>query len=369
LTRTGVAVIIVPRYPRHNMRKNDRRLTILVVPHNDSAPLTLSFPRWLVPSVLLLFIGLLLVVGYVLVRYQQLSMQYYALSHEQQVDFERGRGMRSTILTQQDDVKALTDEVRQVQSEMDSILKLSQQVRQLLGLPQAVPPPQPDGATPQSLLQLPGIGGDGGAMRAAGSASPAGAARPSMLLAWESEQSLQQLHPAIPWAEKELQYLASQALQRLGRIDPSRRGTFTELEAQLKLLNAAPTLWPVRGRITSNFGWRPALFDSTKREFHTGLDIGVWYFTPVHATRDGIVTYSGWRDGYGNTVEITHDMGYMTLYGHNFDLTVKAGQRVKAGDVIARSGQTGYANGPHVHYEVRLNGVPLDPLRFLDLKP
>jgi murein DD-endopeptidase MepM/ murein hydrolase activator NlpD len=351
------------------MRKKDRRLTILVVPHNDSAPLTLSFPRWLVPSILGLGISLLLIVGYVLVRYQRLSERYDALSHEQQVDFERGRGMRSTILTQQDDVKALTDEVRQVQSEMDGIRKLSDQVRQVLGLPKAVPPQQPAGATPQSMLQLPGIGGDGGAARVPGSASPSSAARPSMLLAWESELTLQELHPTIPWAEKELQYLANQAILRVGRIDPSRRGTLTELEAQLKLLAAAPGLWPVYGRITSDFGWRTALFDATKREFHSGIDIGVWYFTPVHATRDGIVTYSGWREGYGNTVEISHDMGYLTLYGHNFDLKVKAGQVVKAGDVIARSGQTGYANGPHVHYEVRLNGVPLDPMRFLDLKP
>jgi murein DD-endopeptidase MepM/ murein hydrolase activator NlpD len=352
------------------MRKKDRRLTILVVPHNDSAPLTLSFPRWLVPSVLVLFISLMLIVAYVLVRYQQLSDRYDALSHEQQVDFERGRGMRSTILTQQDDVKALTDDVRQVQSEMESIRKLSDQVRQLLGLPRSsTQPALPAGATPQSMLQLPSMGGDGGSMRAAGSAFPASAPRPSMLLAWESEKSLQELHPTIPWAEKELQYLANQALVRVGRIDPSRRGSLTELEAQLRLLAAAPNLWPVYGRITSDFGWRPALFDATKREFHTGIDIGVWYFTPVHATRDGMVTYAGWREGYGNTVEISHAMGYLTLYGHNFDLRVKAGQQVKAGDVIARSGQTGYANGPHVHYEVRLNGVPLDPLRFLDLKP
>ena len=89
----------------------------------------------------------------------------------------------------------------------------------------------------------------------------------------------------------------------------------------------------------------------------------------MHATHDGTVTYSGWREGYGNTIEITHDMGYLTLYGHNSSLRVKAGQQVKAGDVVALSGQTGYANGPHVHYEVRLNGVPLDPMRFLDLKP
>ena len=252
---------------------------------------------------------------------------------------------------------------------MESIRKLSDQVRQLLGLPKALQPAPPAGSTPQSLLQLPGIGGAVDSTRAPGSAFPSAVTRPSMLLAWESEKSLQDLHPSVPWAEKELQYLASQVVARISRIDPSRRGSLTELEAQLKLLNAAPTLWPAYGRITSDFGWRPALFDATKREFHTGIDIGVWYFTPVHATHDGTVTYSGWREGYGNTVEIAHDMGYTTLFGHNTALRVKAGQQVKAGDIVALSGQTGYANGPHVHYEVRLNGVPLDPMRFLGLKP
>src|SRR5262245_43787474 len=103
------------------MKKKDRRLTILVVPHNnDSQPIALSFPRWLVPSVLITFVALLLALGYVILRYQQLSARYAELSTEQQVDLERSQGMRSTILTQQDDVKALSDEVRQVQSEMDN---------------------------------------------------------------------------------------------------------------------------------------------------------------------------------------------------------------------------------------------------------
>jgi murein DD-endopeptidase MepM/ murein hydrolase activator NlpD len=348
------------------MKKKDRRLTILVVPHSDSPPVTLSFPRWLVPSVVVTFVALLLVVGYQFVRYQQLASRYEELSHEQQVDFERGRGMRSTILTQQDDVKALSDEVRQVQSEMESIRKLSEQVRQIMGLPRATPPPPPASPTPQSLLNT--VGPDSPS-RALGSAFVPAAPKVAMLLALESEQSLEAVRPSIPWAEKELQYLANQALNRLGRIDPSQRATQAALEAQLKLLAAAPSRWPVTGRISSDFGWRKALFDPTKREFHTGIDIAVWYFTPVKATKDGTVVVAGWLDGYGNAVEVQHEMGYLTLYGHNYSLKVKAGQQVKAGDVIALSGQTGYANGPHVHYEVRLNGTPLDPMRFLGLQP
>ncbi|MEP7200478.1 MAG: M23 family metallopeptidase, partial [Chloroflexota bacterium] len=320
-----------------------------------------------VPSLLVLFAALLLVVGYQAVRYQQLAERFDILTREQLTDFERARGMRSTVLTQQDDVKALSDEVKQVQSELDSIRKLSEQVRQLLGLPKSSPPPvQPAVPTPQSFLQPDGSP-DGG--RISGNAFMGSALRPAMLLAFESTQSLEAMRPTIPWAEKELQYLANQALVRVGKIDPSRRGTLTELEAQLRLLAAAPNLWPARGNITSDFGWRRALFNPAQREFHAGIDIGVWYFTPVKVTKAGTVTYAGWKEGYGNVVEVAHEMGYSTLYGHNFALKVKAGQAVKAGDVLALSGQTGYANGPHVHYEVRLYGQPLDPMRFLDLRP
>lgn len=188
-------------------------------------------------------------------------------------------------------------------------------------------------------------------------------------MAVESAQALDALQPALPWAEKELQYLASQSLLRVSKIDPTKRGNQAELEAQLKLLAAAPTLWPVRGRITSDFGYRKALFDDTKREFHSGIDIAVWYFTPVKATKEGTVIYAGWADGYGNLVEIAHESGYVTYYGHNSSLKVKVGQTVQAGDIVSLSGQTGYANGPHVHYEVRLRGQALDPMRFLDLNP
>ncbi len=346
-------------------KKEDRNFTILIVPHNASAPITLNLPRWLVPSLMALIAGLLVMTGYFAVRYQRLADRYEQLTREHQTDLERGRGMSSTILTQQDDVKALADEVRQVQAELESIRQLSDQVRQLLGLPKATPPPAPLAQpTPQSLLAP-----DGEAGRVAGSAYLNSTPRLGMLLALESGQAVAAMRPSITWAERELQYLANQGLLRIGKISAAQRSTQSELEAQLRLLSAAPNLWPVRGRITSDYGWRKALFDSTAREFHSGIDIGVWYFTPVRATKDGVVIYAGWMGGYGNTIEIAHEMGYSTLYGHNYDLKVKVGQQVKAGELIARSGQTGYANGPHVHYEVRLYGKPLDPMRFLDLMP
>ncbi len=346
------------------MRNKDRSLTILVVPHNDSPTITLRFPRWLVPSLIVLILTLVGLVGYFAVRYWQLAERFDEQTREQQTNFERVRGMRTTILTQQDDVKALSDEVTQVESEMESLRKLSEQVRQLLSLPKATPPTVTPAPTPQSFFMLPDVTG-----RVSGNAFVPSAPQPSMLLVAESTAKVEAARRLVPWMEKELQYLAYQSLKRLAKVDPSKEYTQDELQAQLKLLAAAPALWPVRGPITSDFGWRRALFNSSAREFHSGIDLGVWYYTPVRATKDGVVVAAGWMQGYGNAVEIAHEMGYSTLYGHNTSLNVKVGQQVKAGDVIARSGQTGYANGPHVHYEIRMNGKPVDPMRFLDLAP
>ncbi|MBP3815816.1 MAG: cell wall-binding repeat-containing protein [Firmicutes bacterium] len=126
-------------------------------------------------------------------------------------------------------------------------------------------------------------------------------------------------------------------------------------------------IWPVEGPLTSFFGYRPAwatnYIGSTN---HGGIDIGVGYYTKVKAARDGkVVQLTGWVAGYGNTVTIQHDDGFVTLYAHNSSIKVKVGQRVKQGDVIALSGSTGNSTGPHVHFEIRKNGVKVDPLKYL----
>ena len=115
-------------------------------------------------------------------------------------------------------------------------------------------------------------------------------------------------------------------------------------------------------------------FDSTGlvvgpgMEFHTGIDIGVPEGFEVHATADGVVEYAGdGRGGYGQVVYINHPGGFITIYGHNSRLLVKAGQTVKAGDTIALSGNTGYSTGPHVHYEIRYQSRLCDPAPFLPL--
>lgn len=126
-------------------------------------------------------------------------------------------------------------------------------------------------------------------------------------------------------------------------------------------------IWPCCGVITSYAGWRIHPVFGTKK-YHSGMDIGVDYYTPIKAANRGTVTYSGWMSGYGNVVMIDHGEGLVTLYAHNDSLKCSEGDFVHQGDVIALAGATGWATGPHCHFEVRLHGEVVDPLNYISEK-
>ena len=128
-----------------------------------------------------------------------------------------------------------------------------------------------------------------------------------------------------------------------------------------------PDIWPAEGNISSYYGYRNSPF-GYGTAFHEGVDIAGDYGDPVSATADGIVTQSGWVNGYGYLVEIKHSNGISTRYGHNSVLFVQEGQKIEKGSVIALMGSTGNSTGPHCHYEVRINGDSVDPLYFLPIK-
>jgi murein DD-endopeptidase MepM/ murein hydrolase activator NlpD len=117
-------------------------------------------------------------------------------------------------------------------------------------------------------------------------------------------------------------------------------------------------MWPVQGPITSPFGMRWG-------RMHEGIDIGASYGTPIHAAGSGTVIYSGWMSGYGNLVVIDHGRGLATAYGHQSAIAAGNGQSVAQGQTIGYVGCTGHCFGPHLHFEVRVNGQPVDPLGYL----
>jgi murein DD-endopeptidase MepM/ murein hydrolase activator NlpD len=117
-------------------------------------------------------------------------------------------------------------------------------------------------------------------------------------------------------------------------------------------------IWPVTGPITSPFGMRWGTL-------HPGIDIGVPTGTPIHAAGSGTVVWCGWMSGYGNLVMIDHHNGLATLYGHQSRIAASCNEQVSQGQVIGYVGCTGFCTGPHLHFEVRLNGTPVDPLGYL----
>ena len=127
---------------------------------------------------------------------------------------------------------------------------------------------------------------------------------------------------------------------------------------------ATPTGWPTKGWLTSYFGVRPSPYTG-ENKMHEGLDIAANTGTLVTATADGVVVKATTESGFGKVVMIDHGYGYRTIFAHNSKLLVKAGAHVKRGDKLAEVGNTGRSTGSHLHYEVRLNGVPVNPRKFL----
>jgi murein DD-endopeptidase MepM/ murein hydrolase activator NlpD len=128
--------------------------------------------------------------------------------------------------------------------------------------------------------------------------------------------------------------------------------------------NAAPTLWPVEGRVTGSFGERIDPFNG-EGAFHSGIDISSNYGERVLAPAEGIVIFADFMGGYGRAVVLDHGHGISTRYGHLASFAVISGQHVRRGDVIGYVGLSGRSTGPHLHYEVRINDTPVNPYKYL----
>jgi murein DD-endopeptidase MepM/ murein hydrolase activator NlpD len=144
--------------------------------------------------------------------------------------------------------------------------------------------------------------------------------------------------------------------------------SFEELAQDMKerksLWESTPSIWPVKGWLSSGFGKRISPFTS-RLTMHNGIDIATRQNTPIIAPADGLVNHMGYHSRLGKLVKINHGHGIQTIYGHLAKAEVRVGQKVKRGDVIGLVGNTGVSTGPHVHYEVFVNGLPVNPLRYI----
>jgi len=164
----------------------------------------------------------------------------------------------------------------------------------------------------------------------------------------------------------DLATLSAQERADAGEID-SLQEVSAELAAKIQAAQSHSTVrhtgsgqlgWPVSAPITSPFGWRWG-------RMHEGVDLGAAYGTPIAAAGSGTVIYAGWLGGYGNLTVIDHGGGLATAYGHQSRIAVSVGRQVSRGEIIGYVGSTGHSTGPHLHFEVRVNGQPVDPLGYL----
>ncbi len=333
-------------------KREMRSLTVMIVPHSHRPPLSLRIPLWVIPTTIAFVLLLLFGFVYMGARNRSLGAQVSELQREQAVYQARDREMRLTILAQQEEVTSLSEVVERFRVGMLEVENLSRQIRRLIGLEDVVITAT---ATVAPTSYHVG-GGQGGS-------EPGDY---SMSLALEAGREVEAMQAVLPESTQDLNLLLDALTARVERIAPEKRDDPEELERQLRLLAAAPKLWPMEGEISSEFGYR-VLPSQGYLEFHQGLDIGAWYGTPVRATKAGKVVFAGWRPGLGWTIVLEHELGFSTVYGHNSWYFVDPGDVVEEGQKIALCGDSGRSTGPHLHYEIRLNDIPMDPVIYLSL--
>jgi murein DD-endopeptidase MepM/ murein hydrolase activator NlpD len=163
--------------------------------------------------------------------------------------------------------------------------------------------------------------------------------------------------PALPIDEMAL----ATVMAKMGRLEEDLRA----YEAILRQRGYTPTLWPVDGTLEGGFGGRRNPFGGPGYEFHSGQDIEAAWGTPVVAGASGRVSFVGWQNGYGQLVVVDHGSGLTTRYGHLSHIDVELNQTVSRAQLLGKVGSTGRSTGPHLHYEVRINDQPVNPLPYL----
>ncbi|MBE3580134.1 MAG: peptidoglycan DD-metalloendopeptidase family protein [Thermoanaerobacteraceae bacterium] len=293
--------------------KSETHFTLLVVPEGRRQIHSWRLPFWSLRLLGVLLVSVLTLagaLGYLSIR---LAARVKSLQQLEVVNLQQAR-----------EIARLKEETQALEEAVSEVTQLEAQVRERLGLDRARP-----------------------GLSSRGSYLPFRPREQARNLA-EVESSLQNLRAEVP-----------QAAARLRELN-------RQVEEHLAYLEAKPTQWPVRGEITSPFGYRTSPTNRWREEFHDGLDIGASFGTPVRAAGAGTVVFAGWMGVYGRTVIIDHGYGYRTFYGHNSSLLVREGDRVKKGQVIAAVGNTGRSTGPHVHFRLEVQGRPVDPLTLLE---
>ena len=296
--------------------------TLIVVPDHSSTVKRYQIQRSFLYQVGGGVLGLVLIIlGF--------TIHYFSVAK----DAAENRLLRDENLTLRSQLKSIRERIDHIGSTLDRVERFDQKLRAvtLLSDPQRNLAMGPTAADPNS--QVPTSDTDFGKLAAAES--------PKVL-----SSKLDKLSAEATRQEQSLQELQAY------------------FQDQRSLLASTPSIWPARGWVTSDFGARMDPY-TAERVMHQGLDIAAPHGKDVLAPSDGTVVFAGLEGGYGNVVVIDHGYGIKTRFGHLAKLECKAGDHVKRGQVVAAVGNTGRSTGPHLHYEVRVNGIPENPRKFI----
>jgi murein DD-endopeptidase MepM/ murein hydrolase activator NlpD len=310
------------------LKKRKRYFTIMVVPHSEESTYSLRLPLYIGQFVVALFV--LCLAGLLLMAYSYRN----ALHEAKEV-----QALRQINQVQQDEINAFAFETQKLIEQMGQIEVLAELVAERLGISLDNEEENEDGDVSSMGM---GEGGMGeGEPRVYASRSAEGRVLDRAVANIEMLQSL------IPDQTDSLQMLEE------------------EVDKFVRRMAATPSIWPASGRFTSGFGMRRSPFNRTIMQFHSGIDIAGVHGSAIYATADGVITSASYRGGYGNLVTISHGYGFETYYAHLSGYAVSTGQWVKRGQVIAYMGRTGRVTGTHLHYEVRVNGVAVNPMNYI----
>lgn len=345
------------------MLRNKKRLTIIVVPQVGRRTFSFQLSSLWLFLIPVLFIALGASLYFTLRQNEELRYQVHDLE-----------GWKRLAHDQQTEIEGLTVKAQRAQERLNLLTLLEQQIRQLTQeqAPQAEPQPNNVGES--------GKGRGGPHQTAVGGEEPLPVL--STLLPPEARSLLFGPRPAGSISSgtetvadgplaglvqaRSTNRLLERQLREMTRWEQVLVRGKAEVAAHLEYVAHRPTGLPVKGgKATDGFGWRTNPFGWGK-QFHDGIDFAADYWAEVVSTAPGEVVYAGWKTGgYGYTVMIEHKFNAVTLYAHMIDWDVKLGQKVTRGQVIGWVGSSGISTGPHLHYEVHVDGVPVDPTPYL----
>jgi murein DD-endopeptidase MepM/ murein hydrolase activator NlpD len=340
-----------------NGAENNDGYTVVVFRGSSAKPLRFSFPRKLVSK--------LLIVGSIFALANVLVIAHYVIRTGEVWELS---SFRTEAMSAREQTQAFSSSIDDLKKRLTSMKEVNQRLRVMLGIESpktgdmvngrgGVDAPLPEGddslAAAEKAYKNGALAQPSGTVETSqgtfnGQASMS--ADPSDLT---EQEKIASIKDGIEWLSKEAA-IQEQSLQELSLAAEQKSSRWA----------ATPSIWPVKGWVTSGFGPRVSPF-TEKPAWHDGLDIGAAANAPVQASAQGRVTGVGFDPKLGNVVKIDHGFGIETLYGHLAKALVKEGQRVKRGEVVGLVGSTGLATGPHLHYMVKAHGQALDPVKYI----